>query len=301
MKLKKPALMKRTGKKSALKVPAIFSDLYNDLRDRRLLLPIALVVVAIAAVPFLLGDAETVAPPPVVGASTPNAESASASLAVVEAEPGLRDYRRRLGNRTAANPFKQQHTSLPESAQIESTAAASSDNSGSEAVVEVEAGESDGGESAPAPGSSGDGEEGTPPDSDGQRFYAYRPNVRFGVAGSDELIVHEHLPLGRLLPQKNPILVFIGSSENGNQVAFNLTREVTRVRGPGRCVGGKEDCSLLILRAGQAVDLMTDVGQTFRLHVIQIEFVEVERPLPAGSSAAAGKRNGLDHFQSFSK
>ena len=38
-----------------LKTPDFLSDLYYDLRDRRLLPVVALVIVAIAAVPFLLG------------------------------------------------------------------------------------------------------------------------------------------------------------------------------------------------------------------------------------------------------
>ena len=38
-----------------LKVPPFLIDLYYDLRDRRLLPLVALVVVAIVAVPFLLG------------------------------------------------------------------------------------------------------------------------------------------------------------------------------------------------------------------------------------------------------
>ena len=38
-----------------LKVPDFLRDLYYDLRDRRLLPLVALVIVAIVAVPFLLG------------------------------------------------------------------------------------------------------------------------------------------------------------------------------------------------------------------------------------------------------
>ncbi len=38
------------------KAPAFLADLYYDLRDRRLLPLLALVVVAIAATPFLLGQ-----------------------------------------------------------------------------------------------------------------------------------------------------------------------------------------------------------------------------------------------------
>jgi len=46
-------------KLSELKVPPFLTDLYYDLRDRRLLPLVALVVVAIFAVPFLLGGEST--------------------------------------------------------------------------------------------------------------------------------------------------------------------------------------------------------------------------------------------------
>ncbi|HEX6603183.1 MAG TPA: hypothetical protein VF030_11130, partial [Solirubrobacterales bacterium] len=106
--------MKRLGpelKKPDLKVPGVLRDLYNDLRDRRLLPLVALVLVAIVAVPFLLSESpeeEPAAVPP-LGITPGEAEQAS-ELTVVPATPGLRDYRRRLRARSATNPFKQRYT-----------------------------------------------------------------------------------------------------------------------------------------------------------------------------------------------
>lgn len=310
MNLKRPSL-KGTGlgsrlKASELKPPDFLADLYYDLRDRRLLPVIALVVVAIAAVPFLLGEGgespHIAAPDPEV-ADAGGGVGDGAQLTVVESTPGLRDYRKRLRG-TPTNPFVQRYTGVPSTSQLESTgtgggsdAAASS---GDEPTVSPESGgappaSTGGGGSTPA---SPDTEDGDDPD---KSFYAYRPNVRFGIAGTDDLPLYEHLSLGKLLPKDHPVLVFIGASEDGERVAFDLSREVTGVRGPGKCVGGKDDCGLLILRAGQAVDLSTDTsGRTFRLHVIRIEFVEVERPKPAESSAQSADE-GLAAFQNFSK
>ncbi|HEY5815817.1 MAG TPA: hypothetical protein VIS95_05695 [Solirubrobacterales bacterium] len=290
-KLRKPSLKGSGSKGPGIKPPAFVADLYYDLRDRRLLPLIALVVVAIAAVPILLGGSDSVEPPPVAVGGGGGAATASASLAVVEAKPGLRDYRKRLGNRTATDPFKQRYTGLPESAQVE----VESSSSGS-AGATAEAGA--GGETietAPSGSASPGGSDGgTSPgsgsaDADGRRFYAYRPTIRFGPAGEGELNVYKELSVGKLLPQEKPIMFFTGASEDGNRIAFNLSREVTWVRGPGQCVSSREECSLLFLRAGQAVDIMTTMpGRTFRLHVVKIEFVEVDRPKPAESSAAGG-------------
>ncbi|MGC1850889.1 MAG: hypothetical protein WA687_00455, partial [Solirubrobacterales bacterium] len=104
--MKRPEL-KVPEKLAELKPPDFLANLFYDLRDRRLLPLIALVVVAIAAVPLLLGnEAEPVPlPQPPAGGGEATARSADASLVVVEANPGLRDYRKRLEGRTPTDPF----------------------------------------------------------------------------------------------------------------------------------------------------------------------------------------------------
>ncbi len=83
-----------------VKAPAFLADLYYDLRDRRLLPLLALVLVAIVATPFLLGQkSETTLPPAAEGAISALRETSvppTSKLTVVEAKPGLRDYRKRL-------------------------------------------------------------------------------------------------------------------------------------------------------------------------------------------------------------
>jgi len=122
-----------------LKVPDIVADLFYDLRDRRLLPLIALVLVAIVAVPFLLGGGseEAAVPPPVAAAAMAAKSGAEGPhLTVVRSKPGLRDYRKRLAGREPTDPFKQRYngpvltgaelksqspTSTSSSATIEST------------------------------------------------------------------------------------------------------------------------------------------------------------------------------------
>lgn len=94
-------------------VPKFLEDLYFDLRERRLLPLVALALVALVAVPILIsgGSQESPEPivPPVAGADQ-GAASRTASLTVVRANPGLRDYRRRLRGRKPTDPFKQRFT-----------------------------------------------------------------------------------------------------------------------------------------------------------------------------------------------
>lgn len=301
-----------------LKVPPFLADVYYDMRDRRLLPVVALVVVAIAAVPFLMGGSEEPAP-----AETPEQAAQSArleiedgsTLAVVESKPGLRDYRKRLKGRTPTDPFIQRYTGVPATSQLESTEVGAVASGGGEStsvsvteteesITEVEGpGSSTGTGTAPSPvgdGSGGGGSNGGasngkgPPDDgidpDGMRFFGFRPDVRFGVAGSGDLNLYEDLALGSLLPKKKPLLVFIGVSESGERAAFDVSPEVALVRGNGACIGGMQGCRLLFLREGEAVDLLTEsAGRSFRLKVESIDFVEVDVPKQAsGSSSNAG-------------
>ena len=117
--------MKRLGpelKMPDMKAPPFVADIYHDLRERRLLPLIALVVVAIVAVPFLLGGSEKPAPPlPAIGMAAGGESQAidTSSLKVVQAKPGLRDYKKRLAHRKPRNPFKQQFTgSVTKNAQL---------------------------------------------------------------------------------------------------------------------------------------------------------------------------------------
>lgn len=288
-----------------VKVPQFAADVYYDLRDRRLLPLVALLVVAIAAVPFLLGgDAEEAQPPTAERAGQSAVAASAARLTVVQGKPGLRDYRKRLRERSATDPFKQRYTSLPEAAQLKSVevpSAAGGSGAGlsSESVTEIDESVTEVEEQGSSPGAKGNGG-GTSPSGgagppeeglEGGRLYGFRPDLRFGVAGSGELQLHDELPLGSLLPEKNPLLVFVGVTQNGKRALFSLTTEVTMVRGNGDCVGGSRNCRILSIQAGQAVDIVTDQpGRAFRLAVERIEFVAL--PPPQAREQASGSRAG---------
>ena len=301
-----------------VKPPGFLADVYYDLRDRRLLPLLALVIVAIAAVPFLLGDdVEEPAPPLAPSAAGPESTTASddsQTLAVVEATPGLRNYKKRLKHRSPTDPFIQRFRGLPPEAQLEVIETSLPEGSGEvtpelsqdvtagpessppEGVPPSGGGPGGGGGGGGSPGGSGSPGPGTP---DGLRLYGYRPDVLFGVAGSGELSKHEELPLGTLLPKKKSVVLFIGVTQNGKRALFNITPDITRVRGEGGCVGGKTHCMILSLREGQAVDLLTGLGgPVFRLKVEKINFVEVDVPKGASTSTS---RSGLELTQDFTK
>jgi hypothetical protein len=305
LKMPKLNLGKSKLGSSNFKVPPFAADVYYDLRERRLLPLLALVVVAILAVPFLLGDPEESVPPPTAAESAEEAAelevTGEPTLTVVQARPGLRDYRKRLRGRTPTNPFKQKYTGLPAGAELESTVetsptASGGGSTGSSEVSVTDEGDSvtvevdeDGGGSAgggPGPGG-GAGAGGRPVPDDGTQFYAYRPDLRFGVAGSGELKEYTDLPIASLLPKENPVLFFAGATEAGDRIVFDVSSEVVMVKGNGKCIGGRQSCGLLFIGEGDAVTLLTELpGRTFQLAVDSIDFIPVERPKPAGASAA---------------
>ena len=280
-----------------LKVPQFAADVYYDLRDRRLLPLVALVVIAIAAVPFLLGGDAEVEPSPVNEPGGPSAATTETRLTVVPDTPGLRDYRKRLQARTRTDPFKQRYTGLPEEAQLKSVEVTPSGGSvGSSSVESVPDAGSNGaatGATPPVPSPGGSAGAGSDDDDlkDGH-LYGFRPDLRFGMAGSGQLKLYRELPLGSLLPETKPVLLFVGVTQNGKRALFSVVSEVIQVRGDGDCVGGSSNCQILSMQAGQAVTLVTaQPGRSFRLKLEQIEFVEL--PMPRETEQASGPRDEL--------
>ncbi len=89
---------------SKIQPPQFLSDLYRDLRDRRMLLPVAALIIAIAVVPIGLAKStpEAVPPPPIAEGGQGAAEPA-----VLASEVGVRDYKKRLEQLKSSNPFEQ--------------------------------------------------------------------------------------------------------------------------------------------------------------------------------------------------
>lgn len=286
-KLKRPSLGESGQKRPGIKPPAFLADLYYDLRDRRLLLPLALVVVAIAAVPFLLGDAEPVElPPPVAaGVGVEKTEGATASLAVVEAKPGLRDYRKRLDGRTATNPFKQRYTSIPDDAKVESTSVSSSTRGLDEGSIEVEETSE---ETVTSPG--GDGGEGGGASSplelviDAQvRRTETKPD---GSEELGELEVRKNVPVLAKLPgEKTPVITLMGANLRTERLVFLVSRDVGAISGEFACVTRADVCELLEVGLGTLLDYTYEPsGAHYEVKVTDVDAIPARKRRTAQSS-----------------
>lgn len=321
-KLRMPSLPGREASGSGgggLKPPAFLADLYCDLRDRRLLLPIALVVVAIAAVPILLGGSDPLEPPPAAVDGDEGPATASASLAVVEAKPGLRDYRKRLGGRTATDPFKQRYTGVPPTARLEETGPGPiGGGGGSEAVtveessttVEVDPGGSGGSGGAPSGG--GEGGRGTPGKP---RLYEFVVDVQISrtettADGREKMgeptVRHKVLPLTQLPGMKAPVVTTMGINLHNGKVMFLVSDEVKSLSGEFDCVSRTPDglCELMEVETGFPVELVYGPNEVrYRIKPIKIDIVragEVGDERSSKAEAALEVRHGIT-FQNFSK
>jgi hypothetical protein len=231
-----------------VKVPQFLGDLYWDLRDRRLLPLVALVVVAIVAVPFLLGGkSDRPRPPVAAGISAPaaGARPGGSALIAVKANPGLRNYRDRLGHRSPNNPFKQRFTAPQVAgAQLGGSGEASRESSGGSA----EGGSSGG--ATPESGSSGP-----------TTLTRYTTAVDVKVTTTKVLpsgkkeqngpTLHQRvIPVAPLPSEKVQAVAYMGTSPETSHPILLVSDAVTAIFGDGRCLSGAETCQLLEVEPG---------------------------------------------------
>lgn len=250
-----PELKISSLKLSEVKVPPFVSDLYWDLRDRRLLPLVGLVVVAIVAVPFLLGGKSDQGSSPSTLSVSPPAVSGSGSegskLVAVEAKPGLRNYHERLLNhRTPTDPFKQRYTA-PQLAGSElgggetsstSTTTTTTSSSGSSTTVQTETTHQGG--SAPAPGE--------------LRLYTTAADIKIvrsetkpdgKVVHEEPVVRHRVLPPASIPSEKTAAVVYMGMDKNHLPLLL-VSDAVTGIFGEGKCLAGASTCQLLEVETG---------------------------------------------------
>jgi hypothetical protein len=256
--------MKRLGpelKKPDMKVPPVLRDLYLDLRDRRLLPLLGLVLVAIVAVPLLLSeDPEEPARTPSAGSTAGAAGKPASSLTVVRSTPGLRDYRRRLRHREPTDPFHQRFTSpVLKGAELGSESSTSESSSESSTEESASAGTSGGSNAVPPSG-------GAPPPAPGNftpdgkfKLYTFTMKVQISRTEEDEAgnikmgepTTREGVrPLTPLPGEKAPVVTYLGANLQTGKALLMVSKDVTAVFGEAKCVSGTDSCELLEVEKG---------------------------------------------------
>lgn len=277
-----------------LKVPTLLADLYYDLRDRRLLPLVGLVLVAIVATPFLLSQGseaeEPIPVPEAIQALKESGGQRTSTLTVVEANPGLRDYRKRLRRRKPLDPFRTFGKPNLKGAQL---------GDGSEE------GEGGGGSGSSAPTTStsttvkktkesskttsttkttthtngsgkGSGGDGGSTAGGGKEATTYTIDVQITIATDSGVTVNPVerlgvLPLTQLPGSEAPVVTYLGPASGGTKALFNVSKEVSAVFGEVKCVSGTDTCETIELEPNFPVTFVYGSDQTrYRIKLMSI-------------------------------
>lgn len=278
----------------------LLSDLYRDLRDRRLLPVVGLLAVAIAAVPVALKNESEPVPPPSAPVAA-DAENGKAVPAVLIADEGVRNYRKRLDLLRMKNPFEEkfQLPTITEGGLEDVTAVSDTSVTGVSTEATVESGDAgvsvstgdtstSSGDDTASADSSSDGGGGGSGDSGGssaddsgqsETLYTYHVSVLAGPAGEEE--PYEDVePLTVLPGAAAPVAIFAGATEDGKRAVFMVSSDVTGTSGEGSCLPSASDCEYLVLREGQSrsLDYASAGGPsgTYVLELTSIDLVPVD-------------------------
>jgi hypothetical protein len=252
----------------AWKVQKFFGDIGYDLRSRGLLPVVGLLLVAMIAVPILISRGSTSKSTASLVPAVNSAQTApETQRAVVSYTPGIRNYKKRLNDLSAKDPFHQQFSHS-------ATAAASALNS----TVSIPTGTSSGTSSSTATstipstgGSGGSGGKKKKKKKSGSTQVTYQVNVLAGNVNATLTPFNNIASMTALPSQTTPVVIYFGLSSDASSALFLVSNRVATLTGPGTCVPSPDDCALLSLHAAQSEDLLyTQDGETYRIVVAQI-------------------------------
>jgi len=264
-------------------------NLGHDLVDKKLWPLAILLVLALVAVPVLLGGGGSsatpvaAAPTGAAGAAPGTAGAATASVASVVEEPALR---RRDGK--VRDPFKQQYQAKSTTDIAKAVVAPTTDttktggSTGSGTTGTTGAGTGDTTTTPTTPATPG-------PKLD--PLDVYRVALRFGEPGGQKTI----RDIGRLSPLPNadrPFFIFLGVLSGGQKAVFLVSSDAT-VTGDGACRPSKSNCETVELDKGETefFDLETDNGVVqYQLDLVSVKRRTLAQAVAAKKALATAKR-----------
>lgn len=277
--LKMPAL-----KKPDLKVPTLATDLFYDLRERRLLPLVAIVLAAIVAVPIALSESadESAAPPIDAGANASGSADGAEPLVVVESKPGLRDYRKRLRGRTPTDPFQPRYAGPASGSQLPPQTVTETTTTTPTTTGDLPSSDNP---SAGAPESGGDGGgDGRGGDEPEGRIFTFAIDVQISRSEAREngrQVMGEPklrqgvLPTTPLPGPKAPVVTYMGVNlKNGRKALLMISNNVESVFGDGKCLSGTDTCQLIEVEPGFPLTFVYGGNDVrYKFNVIRIERV----------------------------
>ena len=266
-------------------VKTFASDLWNDLRARRLWPVAVLLVVALVATPVVLSKKaeEPAAPAPLP--ATPSQSDTSKgpeALAEVKLEDLTKGSGSSLSAFDASNPF-----APPSKVLAAARREAQGDTGADTGAGAGETTTDTGGDTGVTTDDGSTGGDDTPDSGDGGGTktieFTYVIDVTFWANGRRRKV--EGLEKLDMLPNEAaPLLIFMGVTDNAGNTVF-LVDSTLATTGEGKCKPSRADCAFLYLGAGSEQEFTNDDGGSYRLRIDEIRKVKVG----AGSRTAASK------------
>ena len=254
-----------------------FTNLFDDMRERHLLPVVALLVVALIAVPILMGGgSEEEAPPPDSVAIADVAPPLETDPVVLASEPELRAFKERLENFQTRNPFNQ-HVPKEEDDAAATDSASDALPTDSATGTTTDPGATDPGDLPPIPtdpGNPGDPVPVEPDDDDGGvTLVTTRVDVRVGPVGNTKVIKDVKF-LDFLPERKTPIVQYLQSDFDLTNSVFIVSDFVNKTEGDGKCAPSPQQCQFLQLEKGDTQSFMYSDGKRYTLTLLDVNIHE---------------------------
>lgn len=243
---------------------SIFTNILQDLREKRLLPVIGLLIVALIAIPIVVSSSGSSAP--TVSLATPPA-TATTPVPDVQVTP-TPGHTKLTGH--ARNPFAQQHvTSAAASTSPAKAASSSSSSSSSAAKAATSTKSSSAASTSTTSTSSSTTPTTTTPTTTTPKTTTPKPKAPVGLTPSQVYdvslsITNNHggvstvQPLTRMsvIPSPaEPFLVELGVLKGGHRALFAV-QPGTHVSGSAQCIPGPVSCEVIAMAPGQLEDVL---------------------------------------------
>jgi hypothetical protein len=278
-----------------VRAPRFASNLYRDMRDRRLLLPALALLVALFAVPVLMKHSSSSAPPPAVTPAP--AKASAAEPAVVTQQLGVTNYKKRLERLKSKNPFRQQFTSVPKRQSLKTTSSGTpssglttssgTSSSGASTSTTSTSGASAGSGAAPSAPPVTTTTPAPPPPKPKLFLFSIERRIDVKVGPAGDLNEKKGVRQLSLLPNKaKPIVAYLGTNEAGDKALFLVSNDVTDSSGDGVCLAPQSNCQYMTLKVGdvETFDYGPDPSTTYKLRLVAINQIVRHRTVSPDSS-----------------
>jgi hypothetical protein len=294
----------------SIKLPRPVTDLYADLRDRHLLPLVALLLVGIVAAPILLSNGSDKKQPSAAAVTgTSGGETSGASFTVVPAARDLRSPGKRLGHRHALDPFRIETGTTSEGEGSRESGETEESTGGTE--TSTPAGEVSGPETTPGASSESSSgaavvESSPPSHSESSttttenvvvqhEVVGYTVDMKAGVLPGELTEQTEVEAMTKLPTAKNPVVLFVGLSQDDKRALFLMTSKVTAYYGAVQCAVDKQACQMVELKPGRSASFSYGYGENESRYKVVLKKIEPVVQTHEGAAQETVKETRREH------